>query len=81
MMRNAEMALGDVPDASGNRERDALAVNRALELLGRELGMFIERRQDVKDELDTLSSEQRASLIAALKAALEARQAKTCWRQ
>jgi hypothetical protein len=75
MMRNAEMALGDMPNASGDFERDATAANRALELLGRELGMFIERRQDVKDELDALPADQRAQLIAAMKAALEARPA------
>jgi hypothetical protein len=56
-------------------ERDATAANRALELLGRELGMFVDRRQEVRDELDVLTHEQRASLIAAMRAALEARQA------
>jgi hypothetical protein len=55
---------------------DATAANRALELLGRELGMFVERRQDVKDELDALPADQRRALIEAMKAALEARQAR-----
>jgi hypothetical protein len=75
MMRNAEMALGDVPDASGTRERDATAANRALELLGRELGMFVDRKMEVKDELDLLSPDQRLALIQAMRAALEAREA------
>jgi hypothetical protein len=76
LIENAEKALGRRSGRKGERDaRDATAANRALELLGRELGMFVERRQDVKDELDTLSSEQRSQLIAAMRAALEARQA------
>jgi hypothetical protein len=58
---------------NGQRQVDLSAANRAFELLGRELDMFIERRQDVKDELDLLGADQRSQLIAAMRAALETR--------
>jgi hypothetical protein len=74
LVENAEKALGRKRRKGEPDARDATAANRALELLGRELGMFVERRQELRDELDQLTHEQRASLIAAMKAALEVRQ-------
>jgi phage terminase small subunit len=74
LIETADKALGR-RKVNGKREVDLSAANRAFELLGRELGMFVERRQEVKDELDMLGPDQRAQLIAAMRAALEARQA------
>jgi hypothetical protein len=60
LIENAELALDRRALMVGEKsrggklkivERDAAAANRALEPLGRELGMFIERTQDVKDDL------------------------------
>lgn len=39
------------------------AVNRALELVGKELGMFIDRKMDVKSPLEALNTQQLQQLI------------------
>jgi hypothetical protein len=43
-------------DAEGYRSRDGAVANRALELLGKELGMFVDRR-DTKSVLRLISAE------------------------
>lgn len=44
-------------------KKDITAANRAAELLGKELGMFIDRRMEVKSPLDGLNANQVAALI------------------
>lgn len=39
------------------------AVNRALELVGKEIGMFIDRKMDVKSPLEALNASQLQQLI------------------
>lgn len=79
LMRNATVALGDAPVKLKLRNKDtgefeefevskhdAGAANRALELLGKELGMFVDRVMEVQsaenmtdDELTAIASERR----------------------
>ncbi|PGH59449.1 hypothetical protein CRT60_00255 [Azospirillum palustre] len=42
------------------------AVNRALELVGKELGMFVDRKMDVKSPLDTLNAPQLQAFMEFL---------------
>ena len=39
------------------------AVNRALELVGKELGMFVDRKMDVKSPLEALNAQQLQQLM------------------
>lgn len=43
--------------------RDAAAANRALELIGKELGMFIERSANLNFDLEALPDDQRRAAI------------------
>ena len=52
------------------------ASNRALELLGRELGMFVERVCTWSGRLEDLDPEQLDNYLASLKARIEAEKAK-----
>jgi hypothetical protein len=42
------------------------AANRAWELIGKELGMFVDRKMDVKSPLDALNAQQIVALTALL---------------
>lgn len=55
LVENAESALA---------AKDRAAANRALELVGKELGMFIDRKMEVQSPLDGLSAEQLQALLA-----------------
>lgn len=48
--------------------RDRAARNRALELIGKELGMFVDRRMDVKSPLDELSAAELRDLLDRIRA-------------
>lgn len=56
-------------ELAGNVERaktagDHSAVNRGLELLGKEMGMFVDRKMDVKSPLESLSVNELKALAA-----------------
>lgn len=76
LRENALIALGEVPlkqkirpkgkDFSVEIEitaRDGAAANRALELIGKELGMFIERQANLNFDLESLPDDQRRAAI------------------
>ncbi|PGH52757.1 hypothetical protein CRT60_22690 [Azospirillum palustre] len=52
----------DGAQAAGNLN----AMNRALELIGKELGMFVDRTMEVKSPLDGLSATQLQALVQYL---------------
>jgi hypothetical protein len=54
LVANAEDAL---------KAKDRSAANRALELVGKELGMFIERKMDLKSPLDGLSADDLLAIV------------------
>ncbi len=60
-----------VTDAEGNPigefRVDLSNANRALELLGKELGMFIERKMTVKSPLDELPLQEQQQLLEIIK--------------
>ena len=52
-------------EPTGEYQYQGQAANRALELLGKELGMFVERKQvDIPGQLAQLSDAQIAALFA-----------------
>lgn len=56
-----------VLNAQDAREaKDRSAANRALELVGKELGMFVDRKMDVKSPLDALNAQQLKALTDLL---------------
>ena len=54
LVANAEDAL---------KAKDRSAANRALELVGNELGMFIERKMDLKSPLDGLTADELLAIV------------------
>jgi phage terminase small subunit len=80
LKENVERALQAVQplDAegkpSGEYKYDGAVANRALELLGREIGMFIERREVGKPgSFEDLNAQERDKLLEFLDKELEAR--------
>ena len=55
-------------------ERDRSAVNRGLELIGKELGMFVERKVVGLTDLRHASADELLAAIAEIDSAIEARQ-------
>lgn len=43
---------------------DRSSINRALELIGKELGMFVDRKMEIRSPLDGLSADQLVALLA-----------------
>lgn len=82
LLRNAERMGDDVPvavqDEDGNTKIEVIppspahiqASNRALELLGKEIGMFIDRKEIRTGSLDTMNERELQEYIAQLDAAL-----------
>lgn len=56
--------IENAKEARANRDR--AAANRALELVGKELGMFVERKLEMKSPLDALSPTELAALLDKL---------------
>jgi hypothetical protein len=54
LVANAEDAL---------KAKDRPAANRALELVGKELGMFVERKMDLKSPLDGLTADELLAIV------------------
>ena len=55
----AQPVLDRAGNPTGSYVYNGAAANRALELLGKELGMFIERRENkIVDEFDSMTTEQ-----------------------
>lgn len=45
------------------KAKDRTAATRALELVGKELGMFIQRTQEIRSPLDNLSAEELQAIV------------------
>lgn len=59
-----QQLVANAQDARAANDRGA--ANRALELIGKEMGMFIDRKMDVKNPLDALSTQQLLALTQML---------------
>src|SRR5277367_7180129 len=58
----ARPVLDRAGNPTGSYVYNGAAANRALELLGKELGMFVEKRENkVVDEFDSMTDEQVAA--------------------
>jgi len=75
--RKGDRVLTETPsgDLVPAFEFNAAGANRALELLGKEQGMFIERTMVIKDPLEKFSPAELREFYAVLKARQEARKA------
>lgn len=60
-------------EVAEGKKLDAAGANRALELLGRELGMFVERREVKHGTIDDLDSAARDELLSAIDRELASR--------
>jgi hypothetical protein len=59
MLMQAQPVLDRAGNPTGSYVYNGAAAYRALELLGKELGMFIERRENkIVDEFDNMSNEE-----------------------
>jgi hypothetical protein len=54
LIENAESAI---------EAKDRTSANRALELVGKELGMFIDRKMEVRSPLDALTAQELTALV------------------
>lgn len=81
LVENVEMAKSATPvlDAEGNPtgeyKTNLAAGNKALELIGKELGMFVERREVRTGALDDIPYDEKVAALNALREAI--RKAKT----
>lgn len=60
-MQHREVMQGGKP--TGEYVYDGAVANRALELLGKEIGMFVERRANLNFDLEALPDDQRRATI------------------
>lgn len=79
LVENVKIAKAAEPvrDAEGNEtgeyRANIPAANRALELLGKELGMFVDRKEVRTGELDDLTPEQKRAALNAVLGELQKR--------
>lgn len=66
MGMQAEPVLDDKGNAAGEYRQNLTAANKALELIGKELGMFVDRKEVRSGPLDGLSPEELKALDDAL---------------
>lgn len=59
---------------TGEYEQNLAAANRALELIGKEIGMFVDRKEIRTGKLDHLSPEDQATALEAVEAAIREQQ-------
>ena len=73
--RKGDPVMTETPDGTVAQafEFNSAGANRALELLGKEQGMFIERTMVVKDPLEKFSPQELRDFYAILKSRQEAR--------
>ena len=69
----AEPVLDHEGKPTGEYKTNIQAANRALELIGKELGMFVDRKEVRTGELDSLSPEEKRAALEAVKAEIERR--------
>jgi hypothetical protein len=79
LKENALRALQAVPVDDRGRlyKYDGNVANRALELLGKELGMFIDRSEVRTGNLDALTRDERDAVLAAIDQELAFRRARS----
>jgi hypothetical protein len=76
LVENVEMAKAATPvlDAEGNPageyKQNLAAGNKALELIGKELGMFVERREVRTGSLDDIPYEEKVASLTAVREAI-----------
>lgn len=70
-MQYEEIMRGD--QGTGEFKYDGGVANKALELLGKEIGMFVDRKEVRTGALDDLDADERAKLRAAIDGELAAR--------
>jgi phage terminase small subunit len=77
LKENAERSMQAVPvvDKNGNETGEYIwnpnAANRSLELIGKELGMFVERKRITIEDLRELSTEELLALLEDVNGRLE----------
>lgn len=59
---------------TGEYEQNLAAANRALELIGKEIGMFVDRKEIRTGKLDHLSPEDQVTALEAVEAAIREQQ-------
>lgn len=74
-MQVEEIKRGD--EGTGEYKYDGSVANKALELLGKEIGMFVDRKEIRTGALDDLDAEQRTRLRDAIDRELDARKGGT----
>ena len=73
MAKQAEPVVDNEGNPTGDYRQNLAAANKALELLGKELGMFIERKEVRTGDLD-ITPEQAAAALETLNALRRARE-------
>lgn len=66
MGKSAEAVLNEDGEPIGEYKQNLQAANKALELIGKECGMFIDRKEIRTGPLTSLTDQQLDQLIAAL---------------
>lgn len=69
----AEPVLDHEGNPTGEYKANIAAANRALELIGKEFGMFVDRKEIRTGDLDDIPHEDKKVAMAVLKAELERR--------
>ena len=81
LVENTERAMQNVPvldhdgETIGEYRYEGSVANKALELLGKELGMFIERRINLNADLESMSDEDRREVLDTIDAEIARKQA------
>lgn len=73
MAKAADPVLDNEGNPTGEYKQNLAAANRALELVGKELGMFIERKEVRTGELDDIPHEEKKAALDAVRNELKRR--------
>ena len=73
MAKSAEPVLDAEGNPAGEYKQNLSAANKALELLGKEVGMFVDRKEIRTGPLDGLPPEDASSLLETINAIQRAR--------
>lgn len=73
MAKQAEPVLDHEGNPTGEYKQNLAAGNRALELIGKELGMFVDRREVRTGDLDDVPYEEKKAALEAVRSELKRR--------
>lgn len=73
MAKAAEPVYDSEGNPSGEYKQNLAAANKALELIGKEIGMFVEKKEVRTGSLDDVPHEQKVMTFAAIKEEIERR--------